>query len=170
MAQVLTPTKASDAPLYLGRFREEIYFLLKPITWKPNPDQAPQLTPVEAPIGFVTDLASIPPILYSLLRPDGVYAYAAILHDYLYWIQDRPREQADEILRLSMIDFEVEASKVVAIYEAVRTFGRSAWAHNARLRASGEKREIVKFPPNARTSWIQWKKDPQVFAQRLPSP
>ena len=48
------------------------------------------------PTGFVTDFASIPPIFYSVLRPDGEYAYAAVIHDYLYWTQTRPREDADE--------------------------------------------------------------------------
>src|SRR5262245_47745360 len=81
MAAVMVSAKASDDPLYLGRVREEMYFLLQPITWKPNPDQAPKFEPVVVPAGFVTDLASIPRIFFSALRPDGVYAYAAIVHD-----------------------------------------------------------------------------------------
>ena len=114
---------------------------------------------VEVPTGFVTDLASIPRILFSALRPDGVYAYAAIIHDYLYWKQDRPREEANEILRMSMIDFNVDRATVFAIYEGVGVGGAAAWASNARLRALGEKRELTQFPPNARTSWA-----PDVFA------
>ena len=165
MAKILVSAKASDSPLYLGRFREEIYFLLKPITWKPNADQASKFQPVEVPMGFVTDLASIPPILFSLLRPDGVYAYAAIIHDYLYWTQERPREQADEILKRSMEDFSVDSATILAIYQAVRLKGGSAWASNAKLRTAGEKREIAKFPPNARTSWAEWKKNPNSFAR-----
>src|ERR1700730_13306161 len=52
----------SPSPLRLGRFREPIYFLLNSITWKPNAEQAFQFEPVEVPVGFVTDLASIPQI------------------------------------------------------------------------------------------------------------
>src|SRR4051794_19430354 len=79
----LTEKKASDSPLYFGRFKEPIYFLTAPITWKPNPNQIGKAEAVEAPAGFVTDLASVPRAFFSLLRPDDDYAYAAIIHDYL---------------------------------------------------------------------------------------
>ncbi|ECG8634089.1 DUF1353 domain-containing protein, partial [Salmonella enterica subsp. salamae] len=39
---------------------------------------------IEVPAGFVTDLATIPRIFWSLMPPDGKYAKAAIIHDYLY--------------------------------------------------------------------------------------
>lgn len=35
------------------------------------------------PLGFITDLASVPRVLWALLPPHGRYAKAAILHDYL---------------------------------------------------------------------------------------
>ena len=63
-----------------------------------------------------------------------------------------------------MIDFNVDRATVFAIYEGVGVGGAAAWASNARLRALGEKRELKQFPPNARTSWAQWKKLPDVFA------
>src|SRR5262249_6063867 len=91
--------RAPVGGLYLGRFADPIYFLTQPITWKPNKGQE-KYHEVTVPTGFVTDLASIPSSFWSLLRPDGLYAYAAILHDYLYWFQTRPREQCDMILKL----------------------------------------------------------------------
>src|SRR5262245_4964648 len=54
--------------LHLGRFSDPIYFLRKPITWKPNPGQE-KYQSVTVPIGFVTDFASIPRIFWSLLPP-----------------------------------------------------------------------------------------------------
>ena len=57
--------------------------------WFPNQGQAYKF--VEVPIGFVSDLASVPSILWSKYPPQGRYAIAAIIHDYLYWIQTRPR-------------------------------------------------------------------------------
>ncbi len=39
---------------------------------------------IHVPAGFVTDLASVPRIFWTLLPPDGKYAKAAIIHDYLY--------------------------------------------------------------------------------------
>lgn len=39
---------------------------------------------IEVPAGLITDLATIPRIFWILLPPDGKYAKAAIIHDYLY--------------------------------------------------------------------------------------
>ncbi len=91
MSEWMKISKASDSPLYMGRFKDPVYFLLHPITWKPNPDQADQYKAVEVPKGFVTDLASIPQVFWNVLRPDDKYAYAAIVHDYLYWTQSITR-------------------------------------------------------------------------------
>src|SRR5256885_9984018 len=85
--------------LHLFRFKDPFYVLTSPIAWKPNADQDPTLEPVEVPKGFVTDLASVPRIFWSYLRPDGNYAYAAIIHDYLYWVQSRAREAADLVFK-----------------------------------------------------------------------
>jgi len=164
MARWMTSARASDSQLYLGRFRDETYFLTQPITWRPNPDQSDRFDSVQVPSGFVTDLASIPRIFFLLLRPDGEYAYAAIIHDYLYWTQGRPREAADEILRMAMEDFEIDRKTIFAIYQAVRLGGAKAWNANGRLRAAGEKRILKDFPTNARIRWSEWKRRPDVFA------
>jgi Protein of unknown function (DUF1353) len=114
--------------------------LLEPIYWLPNPDQVGRFQRVRVPQGFVTDLATIPWELWSVLRPDGEYAYAAIVHDYLYWTQTRTRLMSDEILRSSMEDFHVDRLKIQAIYRGVRAFGERYWNENAWLKAnvSGE--------------------------------
>ncbi|WP_316171111.1 DUF1353 domain-containing protein [Bradyrhizobium sp. SZCCHNRI1058] len=160
----LNEKKISDSPLYLGRFRDPMYFLTAPISWKPNPDQVGKAQPVEAPAGFVTDLASVPPVFFSLLRPDDDYAYAAILHDYLYWTQGRPKAEADLVIKYAMEDFSVAAWKKETIYRAVVAAGQSAWDKNAALKQQGEKRILKKYPPNARVSWADWKRQPEVFA------
>jgi hypothetical protein len=118
---------------------------------------------VEVPFGFVTDLASIPAIFYSMLRPDAEYAYAAIVHDFMYWTQTRPRDVADSIFRLAMQDFNVGGSTIATLYYAVRSFGQGSWDENAKLRGQGEKRILKIFPPNAGVSWNDWKKRADVF-------
>jgi hypothetical protein len=163
MAEWRERGRTSDSPLYLGRFREPIYFLTSSITWKPNPDQAGNYQAVEVPAGFVTDLASVPSIFFSALRPDGEYTYAAIIHDYLYWTQTRPRNVADEIFKFSMTDYKIDTATAFTIYQTVSQLGGRAWDDNARLRAQGEKRVLKQYPPNARTSWADWKKVPDVF-------
>jgi hypothetical protein len=162
--ELVLGAKSIDSPLYMGRFKDPMYFLLKPISWTPNFVKTSKMAEVMVPKGFVTDLASIPALFYSWLRPDGNYAYAAIIHDYLYWEQSRPKEQADEILKSAMEDLQVDHSKIVAIYSAVSLGGGQAWDQNKRLKAEGEKRILRKYPPNAGISWEEWKKRPGVFS------
>ena len=157
----MDPSRQPVGGLYLGRFADPVYFLTQPINWEPNPGQP--YSKVSVPTGFVTDLASIPRVFWSLLRPDGVYAYAAILHDYLYWFQTLPRENCDMIFKLAMQDFGIDTVTVTTIYEAVRKAGGPAWSDNARLRKTGEKRILKTFPDDPRIHWEAWKTDPAHF-------
>jgi len=148
--------------LQLSRFVEPMYFLLAPIIWKPNRGET-RAHPVEVPQGFVTDLASIPRAFYSLLRPDGEYVYAAIVHDYLYWTQTTSRDEADLVLKLGMEDFKVGSSTIKTIYNAVRAGGSLSWRENAKLKSRGEKRILKELPKDPRTRWEDWKKREGVF-------
>ncbi|TKB88578.1 MAG: DUF1353 domain-containing protein [Nitrospira sp.] len=140
-----------------------MYFLTAPISWTPNPGQDAYKA-VTVPTGFVTDFASIPRIFWSALKPDEEYAYAAVVHDYLYWDQKRTREEADLIFKMAMEDFDIGALKVGAIYRAVRHLGgESAWNDNAKKKAQGEKRILIRFPSDPRTTWDDWKQRPGVF-------
>jgi hypothetical protein len=151
-----------EGGLYLGRFADPIYFLTEPIAWKPNKGQE-GYKEVSVPVGFVTDLTSIPRVFWSLLRPDGRYAYAAILHDYLYWFQTRSREESDTILKLGMEDFSVAPLTISTIYTAVRAGGAASWSENERLRTAGEKRILKRFPQDPRTTWAEWKERADSF-------
>jgi len=93
---------------------------------------------VTVPIGFVTDLASIPQMLWSIgLRPEGQYSRAAIIHDYLYWSQQCTREQADRLLLIAMKESNVGTIQEDLIYAAVHTAGGTAWANNAKEKKAG---------------------------------
>jgi hypothetical protein len=156
--------KAPGAVLHVSRFREPIYFVTQPgVAWKPNPGQVGKYEAVEVPVGFVTDFASIPRVFWSLLRPDGEYTYPAIVHDYMYWMQDRPREVADDIFRFGMQDFQIDKVTTTAIYQAVRRFGQSAWDENAALKRRREKRILKKYPTDPRERWTDWKENPDNF-------
>jgi hypothetical protein len=39
MSVWMTPLKVIESRLHLGRFKEPIYYLTDPISWKPNPGQ-----------------------------------------------------------------------------------------------------------------------------------
>jgi hypothetical protein len=155
--------KAVGEPLHVSRFVERIYYLTKPIAWFPNPGQE-RLRRVDVPVGFITDFASVPAPFWPLLPPDGEYTYPAIVHDYLYWDQGRPREEADEILKLGMQDLRVPRWKIEAIYGAVRVFGGGPWDENTRLKTQGEKR-CIKLPvsADATTRWEDYRKRKDVF-------
>jgi hypothetical protein len=155
--------RAVIGALNLFRFADPIYVTTKEITWTPNPPQAGSYKPVTVPSGFVTDFASIPRVFWSALRPDGDYAYAAVVHDYLYWMQPLARKTADETLRFAMQDFSVAPATVAVIYDAVRIGGESAWNDNAKLKARGEKRVLKRLPDDPTVRWTVWKLKPDVF-------
>lgn len=156
-------TKASDSPLKLQRFQEPIWILLEPITWKPSNSSQASLGPVTVPKYFVTDLASIPRIFWTFMPRDDVYAYPAIVHDYLYWTQSCSKREADQIFELSMVDLEVPKLQVKLIKAAVQLLGDSAWEKNRSLKSKGEKRILRALPSSARVKWRDWKKIDENF-------
>lgn len=149
-------------PLRVSRFKDPMYFLVEQIRWEPGRGQE-RFDAVQAPVGFVTDFASIPRVFWSVLRPDGDYAYAAVVHDYLYWTQTRTRKESDEIFRFAMQDFGINRAVIATLYEAVSEFGGGAWDQNRELRDRGEKRILKKLPTDPRVTWSEWKRRRDVF-------
>jgi hypothetical protein len=147
----------------LGRFRDRIYYLLQPIAWIPDGELRVRHKTVQVPRGFVTDLASTPPSIWRVLPPDGNYAYAAIIHDYLYWFQTTSREDADDVFDQVMKEFSVPSAARYPMMEALRRHGEKAWNENAALKNRGEKRVLKRFPDDPRISWPEWKQDMSVF-------
>lgn len=82
------------------------------------------------PKGFITDFASIPRFLWTLLDPVGPYRGAALIHDYLYNQQTRKRKACDQILLEACKDLGVNWITRWTIYVNVRAFGFVAWAKN----------------------------------------
>jgi hypothetical protein len=164
MENWIKQARAVKGALHVTRFKEPVYVLTKPIQWLPASAQTRHAA-VFVPTGFVTDFASIPRVFWSMLRPDGEYTYPAIVHDYLYWVQDRPRAVADEILKIGMQEFGVGATALNIIYAAVRAGGQSSWDTNAKLRAAGERRVLKNLPEDPRASRAEWKRKPDVFAE-----
>ena len=119
------------------------------------------------PVGFVTDLASIPPALQSLIQQNGPYLLPAVVHDYLYWTQTCTRDQSDRILWLAMIEHAVPERQRMAIYQAVHWAGMFAWDENARNRKAGLIRIL---PPDrqkidANTLWSSYQQE--LLSQRV---
>ncbi|ECO0849866.1 DUF1353 domain-containing protein [Salmonella enterica subsp. enterica serovar Newport] len=89
---------------------------------------------IEVPAGFITDLATIPRIFWSLMPPDGRYAKAAIIHDYLYDNALRTKKEADLIFLDGMAVLGVPKWKRIVMYLAVRIFGRGNYSKDQQAR------------------------------------
>lgn len=84
---------------------------------------------ITAPPGFITNFASIPRVFWTILPPTGKYGKAAVIHDLLYSVHAlcKDREEADQIFLEAMRVLGVPNFKACIMYQAVRTFGQSAW-------------------------------------------
>ncbi len=96
----------------------------EPFSFYPGDDKSDV---TEVPAGFITDLASVPRIFRVLLPPDGRYAKAAIIHDYLYDNALRTKKEADRVFLEGMKVLGVPKWKRLVMYCAVRLFGRGGY-------------------------------------------
>jgi len=115
---------------------------------------------VTVPRGFVTDLASIPPALQSLIQQNGPHLLPAVIHDYLYWKQTCTRAESDQLLLLAMIENKVPVRDRTAIYQTVKIAGSFAWNDNTRERAALRIRIIPedRLGIRANTVWPEYQR------------
>lgn len=79
---------------------------------------------ITVPKGFITDFASIPRFLWSVLPPAGGYGKAAVVHDYLYRTPGAwTRGEADAVLKEAMEVSGVGWFTRQTIWLGVRTGG-----------------------------------------------
>lgn len=167
-------TRGVASKLKFVPFRDYDYvYLAEPLIWQSDLGHQWNFRGIEQVVAvenFVTDLTSVPRIFWALIPPHGPYAYGAVIHDYLYWHQSHngikiDRKTADQIFKLAMDDMNVPDLKTETIYRAVRWFGKLAWKRNKSIREKGERRLLVRTPPNAQISWKDWKSDPNNFGE-----
>ena len=80
------------------------------------------------PVGFCSDGASVPRILWSYCEPiNGKYIKVFVLHDFLYYSHLTTRKEADETLYELLKEAGMGTTKAWTIYESVRLFGGSHW-------------------------------------------
>lgn len=104
---------------------EDIYVLTEPFTYEVGELGSGLTLTVAA--GFITDLASVPWPLRLLFRPDGAYAKAAVIHDFLYDRGLVSRWMADRIFLEGMKVLKVHAVVRLGFYVAVRACGWLWW-------------------------------------------
>jgi hypothetical protein len=93
---------------------------------------------ITVPKGFVTNFASTPRWLWSILPPSGKWNRAAVLHDYLYSIAvptaHCSRWMADAIFRDAMYRLGVSLWRRWVMWAGVRVFGnRGYWKSNGSI-------------------------------------
>jgi len=79
------------------------------------------------PKGFITDLASVPSWLWSIMPPFGKWMVAAIIHDYLYQNGIYNRKQCDKELYKYCIYYNTPIYLGLIIYLTVRLFGKKKY-------------------------------------------
>lgn len=84
---------------------------------------------IKVPAGFITDLTSIPRILWFILHPCGQWAKSSIIHDYLYSKSNttKTRLEADKIFLEGLKVLKVPLVQRYVLYYAVRLFGASSF-------------------------------------------
>ena len=100
---------------------------------------------ITVPSGFITDFASVPRLLWGIFPRWGKYGNAAVVHDYLYWVQEEkyPRKKVDEIFLEGMRDaLAVGTIKANLLYYSVRAGGRAAWKKNRKNKQKGFRKFI----------------------------
>jgi hypothetical protein len=109
----------------------DIWALAAPLVWEDA-----IFGRLEVPVGFLTDLASIPRALRSLpfLDPNGVSRRPAAGHDWLYAAGRRfGKPFADSFLRASLLAEGASPATAWAFYQGVHLFGGPAWRSDERI-------------------------------------
>jgi Protein of unknown function (DUF1353) len=79
---------------------------------------------IAVPAGTVTDLASVPRVLWSIFPPHGSWAKAAIVHDHLYDLALYTKPFADSVFLEAMQVLGVPKWRRTVMYWCARLFGR----------------------------------------------
>jgi len=105
-----------------GKTRE----LLSSLIYKPS---TADIT-ITVPVGFTTDYASVPRILWNILPPTGKYTKASVIHDYLYFYDgEYTRKQADAIFLEAMESLDVGFITRYVMWSGVRMGGWVPWSN-----------------------------------------
>lgn len=99
-----------------------IYTLGQELTYQPR--RGPAIT---VPAGYRTDLASIPARYQQRDPSQSPAARPGVVHDYLYTSHGASRRDADRIFRHALRDEGVPLGQRLAMWAAVRLFGRKAY-------------------------------------------
>lgn len=84
----------------------------------------PSVKVISVPAGTVTDLATVPRLLWAFFPPHGRWAKAAIIHDFLYELAIGTKAEADRTFLEAMTVLGVSRFTRAVMYWAARWFGK----------------------------------------------
>lgn len=104
--------------------RPDIWAVASPLIW------LDEKTLITVPVGFLTDLASIPDILKNIpaLDVNGVSRSPAVLHDWLYRTHQFSRAGSDGLLRAALLSRGASKVQAWTFYTGVRIGGGRPYA------------------------------------------
>ena len=110
-------------PLDVRYVDERQFKLLEPFAYINSPVK------IVVPAGFITDGASIPKAVWSIVGSPwtGKYVYATIPHDWGYTTQTMTRREVDDIFNEGMRILGVSWWKRKLMYRCVRMFAWVCW-------------------------------------------
>jgi hypothetical protein len=79
------------------------------------------------PVGFVTDLASVPRVPIAYLLAGGTSNEASVVHDFIYSTHPIDRATADAVLKEASLVTGVPVWRAAIMHWGVRVFGASHW-------------------------------------------
>ena len=87
---------------------------------------------IVVPAGFISDFASVPRPLWSLIPPTGRYLWAAVVHDYFYFLgkaSGRTRKESDQLFYRMILHAGSKKRTARVMYAGVRVggFNRGNW-------------------------------------------
>lgn len=105
----------------------EVWIVRAPLVW------TGVYGPLVVPVGFRTDLASIPIDFRGLQEFDvaGVSRKPALLHDWTYAWRAIGKDNADELLRIALLAEGASHFAAQTFYLGVHVFGQAAWDRDA---------------------------------------
>lgn len=96
-----------------------MFTLLEPLVYTAKSGEV-----IIVPVGATTDGASTPKVIWNIIPPFGTYWLAAVLHDYLYRVTKRLKNECDSLLLEAMESMGVDLVLREAIYEGVHFGGQ----------------------------------------------
>jgi hypothetical protein len=117
----IMPWKEPNHELYVKFLGGKMWELTAPLTFESA------YGTFTAPAGTLTDFCSVPKVPFVYEWCGDIGEQCGALHDYLYQTGIVPKDIADRVLYIALVESGIGWKKAAAMYQAVKHFGFGAW-------------------------------------------